>query len=63
MKRQIAALLAAKDESIKLNFVDVQKQSGGCDCGLFALASATALVNNVNPGNYLFDQSKMREEQ
>ena len=60
VKTQIAALLAAKGESIKLSFVNVQKQSGGCDCGLFALAFATALVNGTNPGICFFDQGRMR---
>ena len=45
VKHQIAALLATQSKTIKLTFVDVQKQSGGYDCGLFAPAFATALVN------------------
>ena len=35
-------------------------QSGSSDCGLFALAFATALANGVNPFVLFFDQSKMR---
>ena len=27
-----------------------QKQAGGCDCGLFAIAFATALANGKQPG-------------
>jgi len=46
VKHQIAALLATRSKTIKLSFVDVQKQSGGYDCGLFALAFAT-LVNGI----------------
>ena len=61
VKRQIAALLATQSKTIKLSFVDVQKQSGGYDCGLFALAFATALVNGTNPGRYLYDQRNMRK--
>ena len=45
VKHQIAALLATQSKTIKLSFIDVLKQSGGYDCGLFALAFATALVN------------------
>ena len=55
VKHQIVALLATQSKTIKLSFVDVQKQSGGYDCGLFALAFATALVNGINPGRYLYD--------
>ena len=61
VKRQIAALLATKEKEIKLKFVDVQKQSGGYDCGLFAIAFATSLVYGVQPGNVRYDQPKMRK--
>ena len=61
VKHQIAALLATQTKAIKLSFVDVQKQSGGYDCGLFALAFATALVNGINPGRFLYDQRNMRK--
>ena len=30
------------------------------DCGLFSIAFATALVFGEQPGNFLFDQKKMR---
>ena len=60
MKHQIAALLATRSKTIKLSFVDVQKQSGGYDCGLFALAFAT-LVNGINPERSLYNQKNMRK--
>lgn len=31
-------------------------QTGSVDCGLFALASATALTNGDEPGSLVFDQ-------
>ena len=46
---------------ITLKFVDVQMQSGTYDCGLFAIAHATALALGEQPGNYLYDQPKMRK--
>ena len=61
VKHQIAALLATQSKTIKLSFVDVQKKSGGYDCGLFALAFATVLVNGINPGRY--DQRNLRKDQ
>ena len=61
IKQQIAALLATPSNSITLKFVDVQMQSGGYDCGLFAVAFATALVLGKNPGQFLFDQTAMRK--
>ena len=35
-------------------------QSGGYDCGLFAIAFATALVYGNQPGHFIFHQEKMR---
>ena len=61
VKSQIAALLATKNKEIKLRFMDVQKQSGGYDCGVFAIAFATALAHGINPGKYLFNQHVMRK--
>ena len=65
VKSQIAALLATKNKEIKLRFMDVQKQSGGYDCGVFAIAFATALAHGINPGKYLFNlcfQSSKHDE-
>ena len=42
-KAQIASLLATKQPTIRVKFMDVQIQSGMSDCGLFAIAYATAL--------------------
>ena len=45
-----------QSKTIKLSFVDVQKQSGGYDCGLLALVFDTALVNGINLGRwYLYN--------
>ena len=57
---QIATLLATPSSHITLHFMDVQMQAGTYDCGLFAVAFATALVHGFNPGQYFFDQSSMR---
>ncbi len=35
-------------------------QSGSCDCGLYAIANATAIANGDNPGSCRFYQEKMR---
>ena len=59
-KAQIANILATDKATIKLYFMDVQMQSGGCDCGLFAIAFATALVFGKHPGCFLFEQKCMR---
>ena len=36
-------------------------QSNGYDCGLFALANATALCDGTDPSTLSFDQSKLRQ--
>ena len=61
VKRQIAALLATKHKIITLKHMDVQMQSGTYDCGLFAIAFATALVHNEHPGKFLFNQDSLRQ--
>ena len=61
VKSQIAALLPTKNKEIKLRFMDVQKQCGGYDCGVFVIAFATALAHGINPGKYLFNQHVMRK--
>ena len=61
VKAQIAYLLATKKEKIELKFIDVQLQSGKYDCGLFAVAFATALVHGQQPGKFMFDQQAMRK--
>ena len=58
---QIASIISTKHPTIKLRYVDVQKQSGHCDCGIFAIAFATAIVYGHNPGQYIFKQSAMRD--
>ena len=47
------------DGQPKLNMVTTQKQEGAFDCGVFAIAMATALVFGSNPVG--FEQSGMRE--
>ena len=60
-KAQIATLLATKQPAVELKFMDVQMQAGGYDCGLFAIAFATAIMFRKQPGLFCFDQPKMRE--
>ena len=60
VKMQIASLLFTEKPKITLEYQDVQKQSGLSDCGLFAIAFATALCFGRHPGELMFDQSKMR---
>ena len=56
--KQIAALLHTNK---KIKNVDTQIQAGTCDCGLFAIATATAFLSGAQPGACTFKQSEMRK--
>ena len=58
VQKQIAAMMTTESE-IWVNIMDMQMQAGICDCGLFAIATATALVNGILPVECTFNQSEM----
>nr|XP_047142905.1 uncharacterized protein LOC124817139 [Hydra vulgaris] len=60
-KKQIAALLVCPEKKIIIKIMDVQKQKGGNDCGLFAVAFAAALTKQIQPDHCLFKQNLMRD--
>ena len=60
-RKQVAALLACPEKEISIKMMKVQQQEGKNDCGLFAIAFATALANGVQPGHCVFKQSEMRK--
>ena len=59
--KQIAALLHTNNREIRVKIVDMQIQAGTCDYGLFAIATATALLSGVEPGACTFKQTEMRK--
>ena len=61
VKAQIATILHTVYPAITLQFMDVQMQAGGYDCGLFAVAFLVSLALRKLPGQYHFDQGKMRQ--
>ena len=58
---QIAAILCTPKDTIKVKYIDVQMQEGYSDCGVFAVAFATALANGKQPGSCFFKQEIMRD--
>ena len=60
LQQQIAALLHTQEKSITLKFAKVSMQTNGSDCGVYAIAFATALCLGKSPQKLLFDESKMR---
>ncbi|KAG1702037.1 Nucleoporin NUP35 [Nymphon striatum] len=59
---QVAAstLFCQSSEKITVDVMDCQKQSGGNDCGLFAVAHATALCFGMDPSLFQWKQDQMR---
>ena len=55
-KAHIAVLLATKQPVIHLKHMEVQMQGREKDCGLSAIAFATATVFGKQPGLFCFDQ-------
>ena len=60
-KQTIAELLHTTCKQISIEYVNMQSQIGSSACGLFAIATATALVHGHNPYDINFTQPLMRE--
>ena len=58
--KTIAKLLCTDKDTIKINLMNVYKQTGSVDCGLFAIASLTLLALGGDPTNVVFNQEEMR---
>lgn len=61
LKMQIASLLCTQESSISLIFKGTQKQIGSSECGLYAIAFATALMFGQQPGAFFFDEKSLRK--
>ena len=60
-QRIIADLMQFEGPEISVHLCKVHKQVGTNDCGLFAVAYATAVCHGLDPTTLQFDQQKMRE--
>ena len=58
---QIASLIHTEKPEISLKFIDVPVQAGLNDCGLFAIAFATALALGMRPEEFQFNQHERRK--
>ena len=57
----ISQLVHFEGKSIPLKIMNISKQTGITDCGLYAIANLTALtLGNVDPTSVVFDQNELR---
>ena len=59
--RQMAYMLMPTSKHVTLQWADMQKQVGGNDCGLFAIAVATCLCYGILPEDCVWKQEEMRD--
>jgi len=59
-KETAMVILQLFGQTCSLEVVQIQKQSGGRDCGLFAIGISTALCFGLDPKTLMFDQVGMR---
>ncbi len=58
--QQVCTILKSQQHSVTINVVNVQKQIGCNDCGLYAIAMAADLCSRIDPFESSYDQSSMR---
>ena len=62
VKKVTASLMFMEgNTSITVQLPKCKQQNGSSDCGLFAIANATALCFRINPSSCVWKQSKMRQ--
>ena len=61
LKKQLAAILQTDANTFEVNFINVQRQIGTDDCGLFGIAHATLLCFGSDPYLLKYDQRQMRD--
>ena len=60
LHKQIAKILKTAEKSFEVKHVDVQRQRGGSDCALFAIAYATTLCLGGDPHISRYVQNNLR---
>lgn len=56
----IARLVKTKEKSFNVSVMNVNKQTGSVDCGLYAIAAVTCMLFNEDPTGFVFDQKELR---
>ena len=60
VKMQVCAFVRPANESFRFDILNIMPQHNLYDCGLFAIANATALLHGTNPVRCVWDTSIMR---
>ena len=60
LQRQVAVILNCQSSNFTIRQVEVQRQIGNADCGLFSIAFAYSLCCGLDPHNIHFNQSSTR---
>ena len=58
--KQVASIIRELSPQLTVRITAVQQQQNGTDCGVFALAYATSLLNGQDPESVTYDTSKLR---
>ena len=61
IRSQVAAILKTSEKSFDLYHINVQRQVGGSDCCLFAIAFAASLCARKDPHTKRYAQTEMRQ--
>jgi len=56
----IAHLVKSNEQSIDIKLMNISKQCGSVDCGLYAIATVTCLALATDPTTIVFRQNEMR---
>lgn len=57
---QICSFLSLPNFCVKIGMVNMQRQPSHCECGLFAVATATELAAGNNPFKFCYRVDAMR---
>lgn len=57
----IAQLMRSNEKVLNVHMINVAKQSGSQDCGLYALAFLTSIAHSNNPSLEVYRQEEMQE--
>ncbi len=61
IKQHICSFYKCRAKQVHFDYINVDRQTNGSDCGLYALAYATELVHSGDPSLFVFDSSNLRD--